>query len=102
VPDFVSVLEYVVLSGNAGGKSCVGRRDASASSRPALAVTLDQLNAAGSSGRAAIWSVTKQLKQLSRHARAIVRTGECQPYTNIVAGRPAWYVLIEALRPIPR
>jgi D-ribose pyranase len=26
----------------------------------------------------------EQFKVLSRHARAIVRTGECQPYCNII------------------
>jgi D-ribose pyranase len=48
---------------------------------PALAV-LDTLNAANHLGKRRLVS-HEALKQLSRNARAVVRTGECQPYTNI-------------------
>jgi D-ribose pyranase len=40
------------------------------------------LNAAGSLGEQRLVS-HEALKHMSRSARAIVRTGECQPYTNI-------------------
>ena len=45
--------------------------------------TLDELNAEGALGRRELLS-HDQFKVLSRQARAIVRTGECQPYCNIV------------------
>jgi D-ribose pyranase len=53
---------------------------------PALSV-VQSLSAAGNLGEQRLVS-HEALKQLSRNARAIVRTGECQPYTNIalVAG----------------
>ena len=44
---------------------------------------LDALNEEGALGRRDLLS-HEQFKVLSRQARAIVRTGECQPYCNIV------------------
>ena len=53
---------------------------------PGLA-TVEQLAAQGELGARRLLS-HDEFKQLSRSARAIVRTGECQPYSNIalVAG----------------
>jgi D-ribose pyranase len=49
---------------------------------PALR-SLDELNAKGALGQRELLS-HEQFKVLSRQARAIVRTGECAPYCNIV------------------
>ncbi|WP_085631465.1 MULTISPECIES: D-ribose pyranase [unclassified Pseudomonas] len=51
--------------------------------RPAPLTVLDELNGSGALGRRDLLS-HEQFKALSRQARAIVRTGECQPYCNIV------------------
>jgi D-ribose pyranase len=51
--------------------------------KPSALATLDELNAEGALGRRELLS-HDQFKVLSRQARAIVRTGECQPYCNIV------------------
>ncbi|WP_085577462.1 MULTISPECIES: D-ribose pyranase [unclassified Pseudomonas] len=51
--------------------------------RPAPLAVLDELNGSGALGRRDLLS-HEQFKALSRQARAIVRTGECQPYCNIV------------------
>jgi len=51
--------------------------------KPSALVALDKLNAEGALGRRELLS-HEQFKVLSRQARAIVRTGECQPYCNIV------------------
>jgi D-ribose pyranase len=79
VPDFVSVLNTVLAEMQV--ESHVLADEMRGKQPPALAV-VDQLNAAGSLGEQRLVS-HEALKQLSRHARAIVRTGECQPYTNI-------------------
>ncbi|MFK3971781.1 D-ribose pyranase [Pseudomonas sp. NPDC087358] len=84
IPDFVGVLNTVLAEMQV--ESHVLADEMRDRQPPALAV-LDQLNAAGSLGSQRLLS-HEALKQLSRSARAIVRTGECQPYTNIalVAG----------------
>ncbi|MNP74599.1 D-ribose pyranase [compost metagenome] len=51
--------------------------------KPSALVTLDQLNADGALGRRELLS-HEQFKVLTRQARAVVRTGECQPYCNVV------------------
>jgi len=51
--------------------------------KPSALAVLDELDAAGSLGRRELLS-HEEFKVLSRQARAIVRTGECQPYCNIV------------------
>lgn len=79
VPDFVSVLNTVLAEMQV--ESHVLADEMRGKQPPALAV-VDQLNTAGSLGEQRLVS-HEALKQLSRHARAIVRTGECQPYTNI-------------------
>lgn len=84
VPDFLSVLHTVLAEMQV--ESHVLADEMRDRQPPALA-RLDQLNAAGSLGVQRLIS-HEALKHLSRGARAIVRTGECQPYTNIalVAG----------------
>jgi D-ribose pyranase len=79
VPDFVSVLNTVLAEMQV--ETHVLADEMRGKQPPALAV-VDQLNAAGSLGEQRLVS-HEALKQLSRNARAIVRTGECQPYTNI-------------------
>lgn len=79
VPDFVSVLNTVLAEMQV--ESHVLADEMREKQPPALAV-LDTLNAEGHLGEQRLVS-HEVLKQLSRTARAIVRTGECQPYTNI-------------------
>jgi len=84
VPDFISVLDTVLAEMQV--ESHVLAEEIRLKQPPALSV-LDRLNAEGGLGEQRVVS-HDALKQLSRSARAIVRTGECQPYTNIalVAG----------------
>lgn len=84
IPDFVSVLNTVLAEMQV--ESHVIADEMRDKQPPALTV-LDELNAGGRLGEQRLVS-HESLKQLSRSARAIVRTGECQPYTNIalVAG----------------
>lgn len=84
VPDFLSVLNTVLTEMQV--ESHVLADEMQARQPPALAA-LDALKTAGALGEQRLVS-HDALKQLSRNARAIVRTGECQPYTNIalVAG----------------
>jgi D-ribose pyranase len=79
VPDFVSVLNAVLAEMQV--ESHVLADEMREKQPPALAV-LDTLNAANHLGKRRLVS-HEALKQLSRNARAVVRTGECQPYTNI-------------------
>jgi D-ribose pyranase len=51
--------------------------------QPTALVVLDELQEEGALGRRDLLT-HEQFKVLSRQARAIVRTGECQPYCNIV------------------
>ena len=51
--------------------------------RPPALPELEALTARGAIGERRLLS-HEAFKQLSRQARAIVRTGECQPYSNIV------------------
>ncbi|AWA38974.1 D-ribose pyranase [Pseudomonas sp. 22105] len=80
VPDFVSTLKVVLsemqVESHALAKEIFDRQ-------PTALSTLDELNDEGSLGRRDLLS-HEQFKVLSRQARAIVRTGECQPYCNIV------------------
>lgn len=79
VPDFVSVLNAVLAEMQV--ESHVLADEMREKQPPALAV-LDTLNVANHLGERRLVS-HEALKQLSRNARAVVRTGECQPYTNI-------------------
>jgi len=80
VPDFVSTLKVVLsemqVESHALAKEIFDKQ-------PTALSTLDELNEEGSLGRRDLLS-HEQFKVLSRQARAIVRTGECQPYCNIV------------------
>lgn len=84
VPDFVSVLKVVLTEMQV--ESHVLAEEMLLRQPPALAV-VQALGGAGELGEQRVLS-HEALKDLSRHAKAIVRTGECQPYTNIalVAG----------------
>jgi D-ribose pyranase len=83
-PDFVSVLRTVLTEMQI--ESHVLAEEMLAKQPPAL-VVIEGLSEQGDLGSQRLVS-HEALKVLSRQARAIVRTGECQPYTNIalVAG----------------
>ncbi|HEY0290463.1 MAG TPA: D-ribose pyranase [Pseudomonas sp.] len=84
VPDFVSVLNTVLTEMQV--ESHVLAEEMLVKQPPALA-TLDSLKSNGALGERRFLS-HQALKELSRSARAVVRTGECQPYSNValVAG----------------
>ncbi|MGI4837784.1 MAG: D-ribose pyranase [Janthinobacterium lividum] len=84
VPDFTTVLETVLTEMQVEGH--VLADEMFARQPPALAA-LEALHASGALGARRQLS-HDELKVLSRSAKAIVRTGECQPYSNIalVAG----------------
>ncbi|MBK5516399.1 D-ribose pyranase [Pseudomonas sp. TH10] len=80
IPDFVSTLKVVLsemqVESHALAKEIFDKQ-------PTALTALDALNEEGALGRRDLLS-HEQFKVLSRQARAIVRTGECQPYCNIV------------------
>lgn len=78
VPDFVSVLNTVLAEMQV--ESHVIANEMLDRQPPALGV-IRELGTAGLGEQRLISH--EALKQLSGSARAIVRTGECQPYTNI-------------------
>ncbi|WP_460116666.1 D-ribose pyranase [Pseudomonas sp. S2_C03] len=80
IPDFVSTLS-VVLSEMQVERHVLAREILD--KQPSALVALDRLHAEGALGQRELLS-HEQFKVLSRQARAIVRTGECQPYCNIV------------------
>lgn len=84
IPDFVSVLKTVLAEMQV--QSHVLAEEMLLAQPPALAVVL-ALGEAGELGEQRLLS-HEALKDLSRRAKAIVRSGECQPYSNIalVAG----------------
>lgn len=84
IPDFVSVLNTVLAEMQVESHIIA---DEMHEKQPPALIVLNELNAAGLLGEQHLLS-HEALKQKSRSARAIVRTGECQPYTNIalVAG----------------
>jgi D-ribose pyranase len=79
VPDFVSTLR-VVLSEMQVERHVLAE-EILLKQPPALQV-LDELMAAAELGERELRS-HEAFKSLSRQARAVVRTGECQPYCNI-------------------
>ncbi|WP_397448690.1 D-ribose pyranase [Pseudomonas sp. NA-150] len=83
-PDFVSVLRAVLTEMQV--ESHVLAEEMLVKQPPALRI-VEGLHLEGAMGAQRQVS-HEELKNLSRKARAIVRTGECQPYTNIalVAG----------------
>ncbi|AWM93181.1 MULTISPECIES: D-ribose pyranase [unclassified Pseudomonas] len=80
IPDFVSTLK-VVLSEMQVERHVLAQEILD--KQPPALSSLDELNAKGALGQRELLS-HDQFKVLSRQARAIVRTGECAPYCNIV------------------
>ncbi|RON57530.1 D-ribose pyranase [Pseudomonas frederiksbergensis] len=80
IPDFVSTLK-VVLSEMQVESHVLAQEILD--KQPAALASLNQLNTEGALGKRELLS-HDQFKILSRQARAIVRTGECSPYCNIV------------------
>ena len=80
IPDFVSTLKVVLSEMQV--ESHVLAEEILLKQPLALPV-LEALTAEGAIGERRLLS-HEEFKQLSRRARAIVRTGECQPYSNIV------------------
>ncbi|MFC3941386.1 D-ribose pyranase [Pseudomonas gingeri NCPPB 3146 = LMG 5327] len=80
IPDFVSTLRTVLSEMQV--ESHVLAEEVLLKRPPALE-HLEALNAQGDLGQRRLLS-HEELKALSRQARAVVRTGECQPYCNIV------------------
>ncbi|MGW8465899.1 D-ribose pyranase [Pseudomonas sp. CLCA07] len=80
IPDFISTLKVVLSEMQV--ESHVLAQEILDKQPPALSV-LDELNVDGVLGSRE-WLSHDQFKVLSRQARAIVRTGECAPYCNIV------------------
>ncbi|NUU37600.1 D-ribose pyranase [Pseudomonas sp. C2B4] len=80
IPDFISTLK-VVLSEMQVESHVLAREILE--KKPMALATLDELNTDGALGQRE-WLSHEQFKVLSQQARAIVRTGECQPYCNIV------------------
>lgn len=80
IPDFVSTLKVVLSEMQV--ESHVLAEEILLKRPPALP-ELETLTARGAIGERRLLS-HEAFKQLSRQARAIVRTGECQPYSNIV------------------
>jgi D-ribose pyranase len=80
IPDFTSTLK-VVLSEMQVESHVLAQEILD--KKPGALAALDELNAAGDLGRRELLS-HDQFKVLSRQARAVIRTGECQPYCNIV------------------
>ena len=84
VPDFISTLKVVLSEMQVESHALAKEiRD----KQPTALTALDALHDERELGRRDMLS-HEQFKVLSRQARAIVRTGECQPYCNIalVAG----------------
>ncbi|UVL54550.1 D-ribose pyranase [Pseudomonas sp. B21-035] len=84
IPDFASTLRIVLTEMQV--ESHVLAEEILQHQPPGL-TAVEQLTAKGELGARRLLS-HEEFKQLSRSARAIVRTGECQPYSNIalVAG----------------
>ncbi|TVT79949.1 D-ribose pyranase [Pseudomonas sp. H3(2019)] len=80
IPDFVSTLRVVLSEMQV--ESHVLAEEILLKQPPALQA-IDELTANAAMGQRRLLS-HEEFKVLSRQARAIVRTGECQPYCNIV------------------
>ncbi|MFQ6555774.1 D-ribose pyranase [Pseudomonas sp. Lb2C1-1] len=80
IPDFVSTLK-VVLSEMQVESHVLAEEILE--KQPSALTTLEALHAEGVLGERALVS-HEQFKIISRQARAIIRTGECSPYCNIV------------------
>ncbi|WP_434606628.1 D-ribose pyranase [Pseudomonas sp. D2-30] len=80
VPDFVSTLN--VLLSEMQVESHVLAQEI-IDKQPSALATLEALHAEGALGARALVS-HEQFKVLTREARAVIRTGECSPYCNVV------------------
>ena len=80
IPDFASVLRTVLSEMQV--ESHVLAEEIFKANPPGL-TAIEQCHAHGQLGVRNLLSHV-EFKQLSRGARAVVRTGECQPYSNIV------------------
>ncbi|POA27864.1 MULTISPECIES: D-ribose pyranase [unclassified Pseudomonas] len=80
IPDFVSTLRVVLSEMQV--ESHVLAEEILLKQPPALQA-IDELTTNAAMGQRRLLS-HEEFKALSRQARAIVRTGECQPYCNIV------------------
>ncbi|WP_434559669.1 D-ribose pyranase [Pseudomonas sp. R1-6] len=80
VPDFVSTLN--VLLSEMQVESHVLAQEI-IDKQPSALATLEALHAEGVLGARALVS-HEQFKVLTREARAVIRTGECSPYCNVV------------------
>ncbi len=80
VPDFVSVLQALLSEMQV--ESHVLAEESLAAQPPALA-ELERLTADGALGPRQLVSHA-ELKALCQGARVQIRTGECQPYTNLI------------------
>lgn len=80
IPDFVSTLK-VVLSEMQVESHVLA--DEILDKKPAALAVLDDLTADGQLGRRDLLS-HERFKVLSRQARAVIRTGECSPYCNVI------------------
>ncbi|MBC3375055.1 D-ribose pyranase [Pseudomonas sp. SWRI92] len=80
VPDFVSTLK-VVLSEMQVESHVLAEEILD--KQPSALATLEALHAEGALGARELVR-HEQFKILSRQARAIIRTGECSPYCNVV------------------
>src|SRR5207253_1710078 len=80
IPDFVSTLQIVLSEMQV--QSHVLAEEILLKQPPALQV-IDELTAKAELGQRTLLS-HDAFKILTRQARAIIRTGECQPYCNIV------------------
>jgi D-ribose pyranase len=80
IPDFVSTLK-VVLSEMQVESHVLA--DEILDKKPAALAVLDDLTADGQLGRRELLS-HERFKVLSRQARAVIRTGECSPYCNVI------------------
>lgn len=80
IPDFVSTLRVVLSEMQV--ESHVLAEEILLKQPPALQA-IDELTANAAMGQRRLLS-HEEFKVLGRQARAIVRTGECQPYCNIV------------------
>ncbi len=80
IPDFVSTLQVILSEMQV--EQHVLAREIIAKAPPALAA-LERLNGEGALGRRQVVDHV-EFKLQTRQARAVVRTGECQPYSNII------------------
>lgn len=80
IPDFISTVQVVLSEMQV--ESHVLAEEIFVK-QPAALLRIQELSAAGELGQRKLLG-HDEFKLLSRQARAIVRTGECQPYCNIV------------------